>query len=508
MSIPLFVDGETDLDATTLNQLVNAAGGAYNVLHYGAEGDGVTDDTTAIRAAYAATPSGGTLYFPGGGRSYVIQNDTIYTGGLSVVKSIRIVSDGATLLAHPSAPEGIRMVQITNTSDVTVEGLTFNPNGITGATCTYIADSSFVRISGNHFDDPKSGGMLLDGDATDIQFVGNRVRGLGFGVLANDQSGHARILIANNTFDGEGLAGDAVEFNGITQTHYDISVIGNTITDYVGADENVGFGIGMANVTRGLVANNTISGCNRNGIHVECLSSGIVIEGNTIEDCDHGGIEVQSELAKLCKSIVIRGNIVRNCAHTPNATLHLGRGGIDVGLSVDGWLTGNGTRYISIQGNLIEGCYGAGIYATGVTESSVIGNIIRDVEGISVDTANAVNNTGIHFISCDRTLYALNQVADNRGVSATTYYPYYIYGSVVSLLGIGNQAYGTLAGSQDVSTGHGRTLGAESGNAVRVDGGSGRVGFYGGSPVAKQTGVAISAAGIHAALVNLGLITA
>lgn len=34
------------------------------------------------------------------------------------------------------------------------------------------------------------------------------------------------------------------------------------------------------------------------------------------------------------------------------------------------------------------------------------------------------------------------------------------------------------------------------------------IGFYGATPVAKQTGVAVSAAGIHAALVALGLIAA
>jgi hypothetical protein len=33
-------------------------------------------------------------------------------------------------------------------------------------------------------------------------------------------------------------------------------------------------------------------------------------------------------------------------------------------------------------------------------------------------------------------------------------------------------------------------------------------GFYGTTPIAKQTGVAVTAAGIHAALVNLGLISA
>ena len=35
-----------------------------------------------------------------------------------------------------------------------------------------------------------------------------------------------------------------------------------------------------------------------------------------------------------------------------------------------------------------------------------------------------------------------------------------------------------------------------------------KLGFYGKAPIARQTGVAVTAGGIHAALVNLGLITA
>ena len=37
---------------------------------------------------------------------------------------------------------------------------------------------------------------------------------------------------------------------------------------------------------------------------------------------------------------------------------------------------------------------------------------------------------------------------------------------------------------------------------------SGKIGFYAATPVTLQTGVSVDAAGIHAALVNLGLITA
>jgi hypothetical protein len=44
--------------------------------------------------------------------------------------------------------------------------------------------------------------------------------------------------------------------------------------------------------------------------------------------------------------------------------------------------------------------------------------------------------------------------------------------------------------------------------AARIGKTGGTVGFYGTTPIALQTGVAVTAGGIHAALVALGLITA
>tara|TARA_Y100000310_G_scaffold8860_1_gene9384 strand:- start:1241 stop:1927 length:687 start_codon:yes stop_codon:yes gene_type:complete len=43
---------------------------------------------------------------------------------------------------------------------------------------------------------------------------------------------------------------------------------------------------------------------------------------------------------------------------------------------------------------------------------------------------------------------------------------------------------------------------------IHTDSSANGLGFYNATPVAKQTGVAVSAAGIHTALVNLGLISA
>ncbi len=47
-----------------------------------------------------------------------------------------------------------------------------------------------------------------------------------------------------------------------------------------------------------------------------------------------------------------------------------------------------------------------------------------------------------------------------------------------------------------------------TGNVALGDAGTDTLGFYGHAATAQQTGVAVSAAGIHAALVALGLITA
>lgn len=44
--------------------------------------------------------------------------------------------------------------------------------------------------------------------------------------------------------------------------------------------------------------------------------------------------------------------------------------------------------------------------------------------------------------------------------------------------------------------------------AIQVAAADGTLGFYGVTPIALQTGVAVSSAGIHAALVALNLITA
>ena len=63
---------------TKTRALANWPNNAVNVLDYGAVGDGVTDDTAAIRQAFASISNGMSLLFPPG--SYRVTSDITLTG--------------------------------------------------------------------------------------------------------------------------------------------------------------------------------------------------------------------------------------------------------------------------------------------------------------------------------------------------------------------------------------------------------------------------------------------
>lgn len=72
-----------------------------------------------------------------------------------------------------------------------------------------------------------------------------------------------------------------------------------------------------------------------------------------------------------------------------------------------------------------------------------------------------------------------------------------------------NNGAGFLNIDTQINVGNGKdfTFATTTGSKIGT-GTNQKIGFYNATPVAQQTGVAVSAAAIHAALVNLGLITA
>ena len=76
---------------------ISAQNGVFDVVEYGAVGDGVTDDTRAVRAAAsaAAAAGGGTLRFPFGSGAQPL---VFHTGAFNLTSNLLVLIEG-TLLA-------------------------------------------------------------------------------------------------------------------------------------------------------------------------------------------------------------------------------------------------------------------------------------------------------------------------------------------------------------------------------------------------------------------------
>ena len=79
-----------------------------SALDYGAKGDGITDDTTAIQNAVDALPTGGTLYLPRG--TYKI------TSSINILKTVSIQGEGS------QTDEATKISNITNNVSAFVVG--------------------------------------------------------------------------------------------------------------------------------------------------------------------------------------------------------------------------------------------------------------------------------------------------------------------------------------------------------------------------------------------------
>lgn len=103
-----------------------------SVKDFGAVGDGVADDTAEIQAAITAVQatSGGSVYFPTG--NYKITSSLLITGGN--ISLIGLPGAKPTLTNAITGSAADPLLKITTVGNyVVIDGLTFNGNGLTGA---------------------------------------------------------------------------------------------------------------------------------------------------------------------------------------------------------------------------------------------------------------------------------------------------------------------------------------------------------------------------------------
>lgn len=409
--------------------LVLRIGSIYNVKQFGAVGNGVANDTSAIQSCFdfIDTQGGGAVWFPPG--TYMISaSEGVRVGGRSLVQGVkgksilkRIAATGSKIImvAYNYALSGTAPSQ--SVSNVTIRDLSFY--GDAGAAGTN--DSQYLH----GLDVRKAKNVLVEGcEFRDCP---------GDGIIVRHQC--QDVTIVNNTFDGSvGWARTRSQFPTAATVRNAISVLGvdkitirnNTIIDW-GLAAAIDFeqdDSSLGNLDNVTIDNNhmTSSTLHFRGIQIAPQPGGLTtdrtgknihITNNTVLNTSDFGIYVSPRTTTgtlLYEDVVIQGNIVKN---TYSAIVCQGIGRLTVANnSISGTTVNPTARCIrvtdcrdntTINNNIIGQSNFTKIevnnsQATVVKNVSVNGNIISDTtatSGTAIDIngyfspASVVGNT-------------------------------------------------------------------------------------------------------------------
>lgn len=407
---------------------------------HGATGDGTTDDTAAIAAAIAAAGAGGTTLLPKG--TYIVTPSGASTPALTLsgARASLIAEPGTTIKLKTGSPSNSIALYVTGT-DVTVRGVGFDLNAQAAAFGVEIRSNAHrATVAGCRvINGTASGSIAIRVDsANDVLIDGNHTVGCVWGVITANTTSPTRLVITGNAFDGTGVTGgDGVEINTPSGAASDVTVDGNVVSNYASSASTNGLGIAFAHVTRGAIANNMVTNCGLDGIHVEDGSTDITITGNVVSGCGRSGIAVNSaNAARLTRGIVIDANVV------------------------DGCLTASGSAGIGIEGteaqydcvvsdNIVRACGRAsatcyGIYLnTASYNHRVTNNIVSNTTGATT--------AGIRVDASTNVLLQGNRCYDDQG-SPTQDHGVTIHGNQVDLHVLDNDLTGNGTAGIDLAS--------------------------------------------------------
>ncbi|MCZ8519305.1 MULTISPECIES: right-handed parallel beta-helix repeat-containing protein [Paenibacillus] len=382
----------------------------YNVMKYGAVGNGATNDQPAIQKAIDACTKagGGTVYLPAG--TYLITS-RLFIGGNTILK-------GNAKVVKPDSNE-VGMISIDG-SNVSIEELWLeNQNKNAGYNINLARNAKHIEIRSCKFTGIKS--QAVDMNAKGIAHILIQdciFEAVTYGVLTNYNADDLEDLkiIGNRFID---IYGDAIEINspitGTKKSAYEAAsniIISNnyiSVPAGKGTGDTAGFGIGLAGASRVSVIGNIIKDCRYEAIHVEDNCRNISITGNIIDgvqnDPNNGlnsGIYVID-----AEQIAIMGNEIRNChnygIHFEYSNDNQGNKATIIGNNVMNCGSG-GIRYAGnmmsdalISGNVVTNNSGAGICLAGDSNSIQIkDNMIRDNKshGILLEQSKMVSVSG------------------------------------------------------------------------------------------------------------------
>ena len=272
-----------------------------SVKDFGAVGDGVTDDTAAIRLALSALSyaGGGRLHFPAGMYKTYTNYDPLFT----VPANTEIVGDGAaTILQVESGSDTNGNIFTMSGANSAIRGMKINFNCVPLSPDTQVAFS--IAASNLAFSD-----LVMTGSHTALVlsilhcFVLNQnathegltikdctIQNFRYGILrASTCTGtQTRVSIQNNLWQNNYANHIALNTpNGVID---DVDVIGNTFGDCPGGDAFSTYAImlGMASCTNYRIIGNHFKGTCKEAVHLEEAGANIIVTGNTFNGLTKG----------------------------------------------------------------------------------------------------------------------------------------------------------------------------------------------------------------------------
>lgn len=284
-------DLQSALDAKQRNTL-------FNILDYGAVGDGATDNSTAVQNAInAAEVSGGCVFVPEG--TFMSVMPTISTGNITIMGT----GWKSVLLLAPSSIEsgGLTIgLWVNGASNVIIKDLAIDGNYANIAkNGTYQSASSLWTPVITEYGSTSVKVYKMAGSGTDATtYLKQRMP-----IRITDSS---NVLVENCLITNSvsaGILADSASVGGCT----DINIINNRI--YLTWDNGIYFHQG---VNYGTAVGNDISDTTYNGVSTVYCNH-IIIANNNIRnagpsDSDSGGIQVNGS-----NNCDVTGNIIDNC---------------------------------------------------------------------------------------------------------------------------------------------------------------------------------------------------
>lgn len=421
--VPIYHNGQTyAAQANVLTAVSPISPTVFNVIAYGAKGNGSTDDTVAVaNAISAAGVSGGRVFFPPG--TYLIATSTTHpvsgVYGLAIPSNVMLYGAGAgvSILKQGFASSGQGNARLlTNTNPVTggnsfiaiadLQLLTNAPSGVSPNLTTYdlayqfygvqnvvvercaiingmlssnplstYANTTSVHttgknnralIRGNYFSNGAEALAIVQG--TDFVVTDNLCLGSYDSSISINSSGE-RHIISNNDINKLGVTYAALacieatndgsgDANGIR----DITITGNACLNngyYDGIQLN-------GPVTNCTVTGNDCRGSARNGIYASGFSSG-TISGNSCCGNTSNGIWFVND--KNTTSVVISGN---TCSSNGNIGIRFGGGaGATTALTCSQNVCYGNTSYGIALGITVT----AGLCANNTCNNNTAGNV-------------------------------------------------------------------------------------------------------------------------------------